>query len=148
MTTINDVAEAMQGANVSIDELIEVLRAAPYNTPAFFGPHDPTARGLQKLGLLEECPSTPGLFRQTWAGQELAAKAGEPHAAAAAPKPNLSLQDVAHGILALPVKGSRLDAAAGAVKEAVARAAGNKSKAAALLGVDRKAFARRLKKAR
>lgn len=59
------------------------------------------------------------------------------------------LTHVGSAILALHVVGSKVDAAVdAAVEEAIRRTGGNQSEAARLLGMERKAFVRRLARAR
>lgn len=53
--------------------LVQVLALCPYDSPKWFAPQirrEP--RKLAAWGLLEEDPQSPGWFRQTTAGQEVA----------------------------------------------------------------------------
>lgn len=63
--------------------------------------------------------------------------------------PPHTLTHVGSAILSLHVHGSKVDAAVdAAVEEAIRRTGGNQSEAARLLGMERKAFVRRLARAR
>lgn len=73
----------------------------------------------------------------------------EVRSAAGATTPPHTLTHVAGAILSLSVRGSRVEAAINAaVREAMRVADGNQSAAARLLGMERKAFVRRLARAR
>jgi transcriptional regulator of acetoin/glycerol metabolism len=89
---------------------------------------------------LEDMPAVVAAMRRSSIGSSFASRGSTS---------STLLEELSKALVSMPIEGSKLDAVEEAVVlHALATCEGNMSAAARLLGVDRKAFTRRLQKAR